>query len=212
MISKEIRGVLKKHDMTVHNRGERDGEFYREIEFCSNEGEDVIETIWYDGTSEDFKRAFVKNAEEFDAEEHAEMWIKLRGKKGVPESIMDLIDDAMWIKNELLTVADEFGPAVHQQYGERENNELRIPLPNGNYIVAQLCEYGEEYPPEIAICIRDQSGVAFQDIVLVRATQEEDEESGIFKPTDAGTEVLVWNNPNDEDYTHKFEISKAEED
>lgn len=210
MISKEIRDIFIRHDMTIHNRYKQDGKFYRDVEFYSNEGEDVVETIWYDGTSEGFKRAFVENAERFSVDEHVEMWIELREKNGVPDSIMDLVHDAIWIKNELLAVADELGPAVHRRYAEQENDELRISLPNGNYIVAELCKYGSPFPPEIAVCIQDKDGVAIQDIVLVRATQE-DEESGVIKPTNAGAEVLVWGDSNDEDYTHKFEISEVED-
>ena len=83
------------------------GEYTREIEFFSPEGEDVIECIWYDGTDEGFIKAFRENAEHFDPDEHAEIWVESRGKRGVPESIKDLIADAEWIKTTLLAVADE---------------------------------------------------------------------------------------------------------
>ncbi len=46
-------------------------------------------------------------ADDFDADEHAEMWIDLRGKRGVPDSIRVLINDADSIKEFLLKVADE---------------------------------------------------------------------------------------------------------
>lgn len=197
MISKEIRDILEKHDMTVHNRSEQDGEFYREIEFYSNEGEDVIETIWYDGTSEGFVSAFVKHAEDFDPEEHAEPWINHRGKDGVPKSIMALIDDAIWIKNELLSVADELGSAVHARYGEdTQVNKLSIELSNGTCLVAELCEYGGECDPEIVLCIQDKEGIAIQDIVLARKARTKE----------PGVTVLVWGDKNDEDYTHSFWI------
>lgn len=45
--------------------------------------------------------------EKDDAEDHAEMWIEGRGTNGVPESIKDLLEDAEWIKNILLEVADK---------------------------------------------------------------------------------------------------------
>ena len=39
--------------------------------------------------------------EEFDPEEHAEIFIEMRGQKGVPSSIRDLLDDAESIKEML---------------------------------------------------------------------------------------------------------------
>ena len=67
-----------------------------------------MRVIFYDGTDESFIKAFRSNAENFDANEHAEMWIRNRGQVGgVPDSIWDLINDAEWIKKTLLAVADE---------------------------------------------------------------------------------------------------------
>ena len=40
-------------------------------------------------------------------DEHAAMWVNLRGKRGVPNSIRVLVDDADSIKEFLLKVADE---------------------------------------------------------------------------------------------------------
>ena len=107
MLSERTIEILENNDMTIHNKHEQHGEFVREIEFYSPEGEDVIETIFYDGTDEGFIREFKAHAVNFDADEHAEMWIEGRGKRGVPESVRDLITDAEWIKDTLLSVADE---------------------------------------------------------------------------------------------------------
>lgn len=107
MLSERTIEILENNDMHAYDRSEQHGEFVREIEFYSPEGEDVIETIFYDGTDEGFIREFKANAVNFDADEHAEMWIEGRGKKGVPDSVRDLITDAEWIKNTLLSVADE---------------------------------------------------------------------------------------------------------
>ena len=107
MLSERTIEILENNDMKIYDRSEQRGEFVREIEFYSPEGEDVIETIFYDGTDEGFIKAFRSNAENFDADEHAEMWIESRGKRRVPESVRDLIADAEWIKNTLLSVADE---------------------------------------------------------------------------------------------------------
>ena len=107
MLSERTIEILENNDMHAYDRSEQRGEFVREIEFYSPEGEDVIETIFYDGTDEGFIREFKAHAVNFDADEHAEMWIEGRGKRGVPESVRDLITDAEWIKDTLLAVADE---------------------------------------------------------------------------------------------------------
>ena len=52
MLSEKIINILEANDIIIHKRNEQNGIFYREIEFYSSEGEDVIETVWYDGTEE----------------------------------------------------------------------------------------------------------------------------------------------------------------
>ena len=84
-------------------------------------------------------------------------------------------------------------------------NKLEIKLANGHKIVAELCDYGHEIPPEIVVCIQDEEGVALQDIVLVRAKEMR---STVVDNINIGVEVLVWTDENNEDYTHKFRINE----
>ncbi|MBQ3543495.1 MAG: hypothetical protein IJA34_00660 [Lachnospiraceae bacterium] len=107
MLSEKIINILEANDIIIHKRNEQNGIFYREIEFYSSEGEDVIETVWYDGTEENFVNGFKKLADDFDADDHAEMWINNRNNSGVPQSIRALIDDAEEIKNTLVSVANQ---------------------------------------------------------------------------------------------------------
>lgn len=110
-LSKRIEELLEKHDFNlcgdITERYSEKGQYDIELETYSPEGEDVIVSLIYDGTDEGFIAAFVEYANQFDAEEHAEMWIEYRGKNGVPESIKDLLEDAEWIKNTLLEVGEE---------------------------------------------------------------------------------------------------------
>lgn len=55
-------------------------------------------------------RDIVEYAADFDADEHAEMWVEFRGKNGVPNSIRALIDDADAIQEML----DELAEAVYE--------------------------------------------------------------------------------------------------
>ena len=110
-LSKRIIEILEAHDISlcgeISERTYNNDGYDVELETYSPEGEDVIIPLIYDGTEEDFIRQFENYAEDFDAEEHAEMWIEGRGKNGVPDSIKDLLEDAEWQKKMLLEVAKE---------------------------------------------------------------------------------------------------------
>lgn len=84
-------------------------------------------------------------------------------------------------------------------------NKLEIKLANGHKLVAELCEYGSEIPPEITVYIQDEEGIALQDIVLVRAKQKE---GLVVDDVNVGAEVLVWADETNEDYTDKFQIDE----
>ena len=110
-LSKRIEGLLEEHDFSVcgeiSERTYNNDGYNVELETYSPEGEDVIISLTYDGTEEDFIREFIDYANGFDAEDHAEMWIESRGKNGVPDSIKDLLEDAEWIKDTLMEIAEE---------------------------------------------------------------------------------------------------------
>ena len=76
---------------------------------------------------EDFIRQFESYAEDFDAEEHAEMWIEGRGKNGVPDSIKDLLEDAEWQKEMLLEVAKELSG---KETETEKKNLIKVICPN----------------------------------------------------------------------------------
>lgn len=100
-----ILDVLEENDFSVCSIDEQNGEWVAELEWYSPAGEDVIVTIWFDGSDADFIRKFIEYSEDFDAEEHAALWIDSRGKNGVPDSIRDLLDDADAIDSKLCEVA-----------------------------------------------------------------------------------------------------------
>lgn len=81
--------------------------------------------------------------------------------------------------------------------------KIEIQLSNKHTLVAELCEYGGEIPPEIAVYIQDEMGVILQDIALIREKVRED-----IDVDETGTEVLVWSDESNEDYTHKFVINE----
>ena len=81
--------------------------------------------------------------------------------------------------------------------------KIEIQLGNKHTLVAELCEYGGEIPPEIAVYIQDEMGVMLQDIALIREKVREDTDVD-----ETGAEVLVWSDESNEDYTHKFVINE----
>ena len=62
-----------------------------EIENWSPAGENIVE---YLDKNIDIPSQMQSIADNFDADEHAEIWIEHRGKNGVPGSIRTLINDA----------------------------------------------------------------------------------------------------------------------
>ena len=62
-----------------------------EIENWSPAGENLVE---YLDKKIDIPSQMQKIADNFDADEHAEMWIEHRGKNGIPGSIRMLLNDA----------------------------------------------------------------------------------------------------------------------
>jgi hypothetical protein len=79
----------------------QDESYWVELEFYSNAGEDFVFTIWCDGTFKDFLHELWAYSQSFDPDEHAAMWVGIRGQYGIPDSIRTLIDDADAIGKEL---------------------------------------------------------------------------------------------------------------
>lgn len=124
-LSERIIEVLEAHDISlcgeITERMYNNDGYDVELETYSPEGEDVIISLIYDGTEEDFIRQFESYAEGFDTEEHAETYINMRGKNGVPESIKDLLEDAEWQKEMLLEVAKD----LNNLDNEEDTEELK---------------------------------------------------------------------------------------
>lgn len=107
-LSKRTTEILEKHDIRICSQEIQGGEAYAELEWYSPEGEDFIFTVWHNGSARGFAQGFGECADDFDPDEHAEMWIENRHTvSGVPQSIRALIDDADAIEKFLGDVAAE---------------------------------------------------------------------------------------------------------
>lgn len=123
--------ILEENDWSVSSYTD-DGRV--ELQKYSPTGEDfsiIVEV-------EDFPNSMRDCAMDFDADEHAEMWIEARGKvSGVPDSIRELIDDAEEIQEMLNELAD----ALEEKYNEeKELEELKTYNENSYYGIEDIVE------------------------------------------------------------------------
>ena len=91
-----------------------DGEY--EFETYSPAGEDFI---FYIPVSDDPSRivASIRDyADNFDVDEHIELWIGSRGQNGVPSSVRELVEDAEEIKSMLDDLAEAMRKLVHEEW------------------------------------------------------------------------------------------------
>ncbi len=72
------------------------------LENYSPAGEDLV---FYVDKDDEFVDGVKRLAADFDADEHAEMWVEGRGKNGVPSTIRELLDDAEAIDKMLQELA-----------------------------------------------------------------------------------------------------------
>lgn len=94
-LSSKIIDCLEDNGWRIGEITEQDGEYICSVYQASPLGEDFGVDIWFNGLSRNFVDRFQNCATEFDADEHAEMWIANRNSvRGVPQSIRALINDA----------------------------------------------------------------------------------------------------------------------
>ena len=92
--------ILEENDWSVSSYT-NDGRV--ELEKYSPAGEDFLMCV----EIENFPKSVREYANDFDSDEHAEMWINARGRvRGVPNSIRELINDAEAIQDMLNELAD----------------------------------------------------------------------------------------------------------
>lgn len=109
-----IQDILEKNDFVLLGDTQwQNGECYLEFGQSTPEGEDWTETIWFNGSIESFVDALKQRALTFDIDDEVEPYISCRGKYGCPSSISDLIADAEWKKDALLSLSTNFDDAVY---------------------------------------------------------------------------------------------------
>lgn len=83
------------------------------IEFWTDTARQDIPTEFdYDGTPEDFVKQFTERAEMYDVDEEVELFVGMRGKNGVPNTIRELFDDCQEAKDTLMEIAKKLQKAI----------------------------------------------------------------------------------------------------
>ena len=106
-IKAQIVELLDAVNFNLYSFNFDDGKYCVDFGFYSDAGEDFIVTLWFDGTRKDFVNEFQNYAFNFDADEHAEAWVDMRGQNGVPDSIRTLMDDSDSIQERLVEASDK---------------------------------------------------------------------------------------------------------
>lgn len=106
-MKRKIRDVIENLDWRIY-----EDETNIELEKYSPLGEDFIFSV---DNNNNIVGQIIDYAENFDTDEHAEMYINIRGERGVPNSIKDLIEDAQDIKQMLLELANELKKETEKQ-------------------------------------------------------------------------------------------------
>lgn len=101
---KEYEELLNDNNITVQEYQNGKDEKL-ELEFYSNAGEDCIFTV----SKEDFVTDLYHLSEDWDPEEHVEMWIEAkqdRSRTDIP-NVFTLVEDAKWIQSFLKEIAEK---------------------------------------------------------------------------------------------------------
>lgn len=113
-----------------------------EIGRTSPAGEDFSFEVY----AKDFPQGVIEAVDDFDPDEHAEMWVSHRGERGCPSSIHELIEDAEAIKEMLRELADAMNDVKNGTYtpfklGEDlcEDSNLLDPITFKDVILAVHC-------------------------------------------------------------------------
>lgn len=85
------------------------------IEFWTDTaGQDIPTEFDYDGTPEDFVAQFVEAAERYDVDTEVELYMEMRGRNGVPNTVRELLNDCQEAKDTLMKIADKLQKAIEE--------------------------------------------------------------------------------------------------
>ena len=101
-----LNGVLDEMKIMHDWRERKDGSWYGIVEFWTEEaGQDIPTEIEFNGSAKDFVEKFYKAAENYDVDSEVEIYVPMRGERGVPYHVMDIVRDCQEAKDKLMGIA-----------------------------------------------------------------------------------------------------------
>lgn len=111
-IEKALDEMEIKYD---YHKEENNKEWYGIVEFWTDKaGHDIPTDFNFDGTAEDFVKQFTEAAENYDVDEEVELFVGMRGKGGVPNTVRELLDDCQEAKDTLMKIAEKLKEAIEE--------------------------------------------------------------------------------------------------
>ena len=90
-----------------------DGTWYGIVEFWTDTaGQDIPTEIEFDGTTEGFVKRFSEAAENYCVDDEVELYVGMRGQRGVPNTVMEIVADCQEAKDTLMKIAYKLKEAV----------------------------------------------------------------------------------------------------
>ena len=110
-----VEEVLERLGIKYDYHKNDDGTWYGLVEFWTDTaGQDIPVEIDFDGTAEDFVEKFAEYADNYDVDENVELFVGMRGKQGVPNTVRELLDDCQEAKDTLMKIKKELEEALFE--------------------------------------------------------------------------------------------------
>lgn len=127
-ISKELRRMLDKAEeldwsYAVYEEPTQNNRHYAELGKHSPAGEDFSMIIDFDAENqaESFLIDLLDYSNNYDADDHAELWFSERGKGGCPSSLRELLDDAEAIGEMVTKLYIKLDGVLHPELSDEQS-------------------------------------------------------------------------------------------
>ncbi len=127
-IDKELQQILDKAEeldwsYTVYEEPSQNNRTYAEMGKYSPAGEDFLMIIDFDAENqaETFLKDLQEYAEDFDIDDHVEMWLPERGKGGCPSTVRELVEDAEAIVEMIKELHEELEKVLNPELSDEQS-------------------------------------------------------------------------------------------
>lgn len=127
-ISKDLQRMLDKAEgldwsYMVYQESAQNNRTYAEMEKHSPAGEDFSMIIDFNAKdqAETFLNDLQEYAEDFDVDNHVEMWLPERGKRGCPSTVRELVEDAEAISEMIKELYREVDGVLHPELSDEQS-------------------------------------------------------------------------------------------